>query len=566
MTETAPRTGEDIVEALQHGERAWGAMPLGDRIRLLADLQASVADHARAWVETASEIKRLPPGSPLRGEEWISGPYSVIAAVAALRESLAALEGGGSSVDGFALRAAPGGRVAVRVLPHSVFDRLLFSGFTADVWMPPGVDADTVRRRAGLGQRVPTRTQGIAVVLGAGNILSIGPLDCIYQLVADNRVSVLKLNPVTDPLKPVLERALAPLVEPGFLRVVSGGAEVGGRLINDPRVSAVHMTGAAATHDAIVFGPGAEGAANKAAGRAVLDKPVMSELGGVSPTIVLPGRWSEADLRFQAEHVATQKLHNSGFNCIASQVLILSANWAQKDEFLAALRDVLRDAPARPAYYPGCDRRVAGARAAYPAAEEIGSRLLITGIDLATGEEAALREEYFAPVLAVAELPGVGERFVRAAVDAANERLHGTLGANFIAHPATLSELGTRLEDIVAELRYGTVAINAWTGVGYLAARASWGAFPGHVPTDIQSGVGVVHNALLLEDPERSVVRGPFRPAPRSVINGELALSPKPPWFVTNRTAATTGRRLVEFTAEPSWQRLPGIFASALRG
>jgi len=60
--------------------------------------------------------------------------------------------------------------------------------------------------------------------------------------------------------------------------------------------------------------------------------------------------------------------------------------------------------------------------------------------------------------------------------------------------------------------------------------------------------------------------RGPFRPAPRSVINGELALSPKPPWFVTNRTAATTGRRLVEFTAEPSWQRLPGIFASALRG
>ena len=37
------------------------------------------------------------------------------------------------------------------------------------------------------------------------------------------------------------------------------------------------------------------------------------ELGGVSPTIVLPGRWKDADLRFQAEHVASQKLGNGGF-------------------------------------------------------------------------------------------------------------------------------------------------------------------------------------------------------------------------------------------------------------
>ena len=48
-------------------------------------------------------------------------------------------------------------------------------------------------------------------------------------------------------------------------------------------------------------------------------------LGGVSPTIVIPGKWSAADLRFQAEHVATQKRHNNGFNCIASQVLIISS-------------------------------------------------------------------------------------------------------------------------------------------------------------------------------------------------------------------------------------------------
>lgn len=58
----------------------------------------------------------------------------------------------------------------------------------------------------------------------------------------------------------------------------------------------------------------------------------------------------------------------------------------------------------------------------------------------------------------------------------------------------------------------------------------------------------------------------PFRPLPRSVLHRELALSPKPAWFVTNKTAAVTGRRLTAFAASPARTRLPGIFASALRG
>jgi hypothetical protein len=95
---------------------------------------------------------------------------------------------------------------------------------------------------------------------------------------------------------------------------------------------------------------------------------------------------------------------------------------------------------------------------------------------------------------------------------------------------------------------------------------ATWGAFPGHTLDAIQSGIGVVHNALLLEDAERSVVEGPFRPAPRSLLHGEWAISPKPPWFVDNRTAATTGRRLASFATRPRVSALPGVFASALRG
>lgn len=151
-------------------------------------------------------------------------------------------------------------------------------------------------------------------------------------------------------------------------------------------------------------------------------------------------------------------------------------------------------------------------------------------------------------------------------VNAANQSLHGTLGANILAHPTTIQQLGWRFQESIARLRYGTVAVNAWTGVGFLTARATWGAFPGHPLEDIQSGRGVVNNALLIDDTERTVVYGPFRPAPRSLRHGELSLTPKPAWFVSNKTAATTGRLLTKFTYRPSWRRMPAIFASALRG
>ena len=100
----------------------------------------------------------------------------------------------------------------------------------------------------------------------------------------------------------------------------------------------------------------------------------------------------------------------------------------------------------------------------------------------------------------------------------------------------------------------------------FLLAQAPWGAHPGHPPEDIQSGNGVVHNTFLLEKPEKVVVRGAFYPFPRSWVHGDFAFLPKPPWFVTNRTAHTTARRVANFALDPGYRHLPGIFASALRG
>src|SRR5690606_30571682 len=128
-----------------------------------------------------------------------------------------------------------------------------------------------------------------------------------------------------------------------------------------------------------------------------------------------------------------------------------------------------------------------------------------------------------------------------AAVTHTNERLRGTLGANVIIDPATERSLGGGFESAIADLRYGTIAINSWTALGFTTPTLTWGAFPGSTPEDVGSGIGVVHNALLLADAERSVVRGPFRPFPRSLPGfnggGRMTVLPTPPWFVSSRTA-----------------------------
>jgi acyl-CoA reductase-like NAD-dependent aldehyde dehydrogenase len=568
-TRTASSEADAIVARLADGEAAWARTTPARRRELLAEFATLVDRHAEEWVEIAARIKQLPSDSPLLGEEWISGPWAVLGYVHPLRQTLEQVEEGRDVLAGFKTRSALGGRIAIEVLPHTPFDRLLLNGYRAELWMQPGVTVDETRASAGLAQRHPAETRGAALVLGAGNIFSIAPLDVLYMLYAENRVAALKLNPITDPLKDVFTKIFAPFIELGAVEVLTGGVEIGTALAHHPSVAAVHMTGSEQTHDAIVWGPGEQGVANKAAGTPLLEKPITSELGGVAPVIVVPGKWSRADLRFQAQHIATQRLHNGGHNCIAAQVVIVSSDWAQKDLFLDDLRKALAAAPPRPAWYPGCELRVDNARKLHPSAEAVGGtpeRTLLPGLDLGDDAETAFQHEYFGPVLGVAELPGAGEEFLANAVTASNDRLRGTLGANILVHPKTMKELGSSLEEQVTRLHYGTIGVNAWTGVGYLTAHATWGAFPGHTLDDIQSGSGVVHNALLLDRTERTVVYGPFRPFPRAIAHGEWTISPKPAWFVNNRTASTTGRRLARFTAHPRWRSLPAIFASAIRG
>lgn len=579
----AERTRLDAaIDDLTAGTRTWSAFSVRQRATLLQAVRRAVAASAEEWARTAADSKGLGPQHPLRGEEWLAGPYGVLGALDAYIETLTRLADGRNPLEGVRIDRAPGGRARVHAFPLTGFDRVLLSGFTGEVWLEPGTTPRTARATAGLGQRTPQESGGVGLVLGAGNVTSIPVLDVLYELLAYNRTVLLKVNPTQDALVPLFERAFAALIEPGLLRIVRGSGDVGAHLTAHKGIAHVHITGAAATFDTIVWGPSSGPARTVAAtkrrrreNRPKLRTPISAELGGVSPIIVVPGDWSDADLAFQAEHIATMRLQNSGHNCIAGQVVIMSQDWAQADAFRAALRAAYARAPERPIWYPGGEDRMQQANETYPDALVLGDRLLVE-FDKDDDATALENTEYFAPVLGVVALPGSGQEFLDAAVAHANEKLAGTLGANVLIDPATQHSLGTGFDRAITALRYGTIAINAWTALGFLTPTLTWGAFPGNTIADVGSGIGVVHNALLLDRVERSIVRGPFRPFPRAAGAlvpsavadagyGRLTILPKPPWFITARTGAEVSAGLTRFRARGGMLGLVKTLVQALR-
>ncbi len=560
---------DQSLKRLDDGKQRWARLPIKAKISLLREVQQGALDQAPRWVDAEAKAKGLDPDSPLVGAEaWLGGPYPVVAWITASIQTLTALDTGTDLLEHVEVHTGIDGSTIARVLPTHVYEQLLFHGVTADVWMQPDVTPANLRSTMASLYREQNPPGRVSLVLGAGNVSAIVPLDILDRLVNVGDVVVCKMNPVNDYLGPIFEDILAPLVRAGYLQFAYGGGDVGEYLTGHDLVEAIHITGSAGTHDAIVYGSGEEGRQAKAAGQQRTTKEITSELGGVGGTIVLPGPWTDADFRYQAEHIVTQKLHNSGHNCVASQVLILPEQWAGSRRLLNEVRRQLHESESRDAYYPGTEQRLAAIRETAPDAEVLGqatTRLLVADLD-AGQEHHGFRTEFFGPAMVSTSLPGDSQEFLRRAVGFCNDQLYGTLSVNLIVHTKTEQKLGSRLDQAIAELRYGGIGINVWVGAAFLLSRAAWGAYPGHTYDDVQSGIGVVHNALMFEKPAKTVVSAPFHPFPRSARHGQLALFPKPPWFLTNKTAATTARRLTHFAAKPTASQLPSLFASALRG
>jgi acyl-CoA reductase-like NAD-dependent aldehyde dehydrogenase len=555
--ETSESGIETALRDLDARREDWTRVGMAERAGLLRECLAGVERVAAEWVRRTCEAHRIPATSSWAGEPWLSGPTVAARSLRTVAETLDREANAAPA----ALTERHGQWVAT-VTPANLMERLVFKGLHAEVWLEPGAPASQGRIYR---DKEPGGASegGVALVLGAGNVSSIAPCDVVHKLFTQDEVVVLKMHPVNEYVGPLLEQALRPLIEPGYLRIVYGGAETGSTICHDPRVTSLHLTGSDRTYDAIVWGAGpSEQERRKATHDPVIDKRVTAELGCVSPVIVVPGEWSEAELDFQARSVAGMITNNSSFNCIAAKVLLLARGWKQRQRFMQRLRTILASTPQRHAYYPGAHERHAEFVARYPQAELLGPPpadgalpwTLIPEVAAEQGEYA-LTHEAFCGLMAQLDVEADGaEEFLERAVDLANDRIWGSLSAMLIVDPRTATRLAVRVDDAVRRLRYGGVAVNCWSGYLFALGLTTWGAYPGNTPERIGSGIGTVGNALLYDHPQKSVVYSTFRGWP------------KPVWFPDHRTLPAVGRRMLDLEASPRWGKLPGLVAAAARG
>src|SRR6185312_4549695 len=241
------------LETLRARATEWARSPLAERIALARKMLDGYVSVAEASVLAGCHAKGIDPSSPLASEEWLAGPTIVIRNLRLLCETMERLAAGRPPFDPAKVRTRPDGRVTVDVFPSNGMDKVAFAGFTAEVWLQPGAKAQEVTERAAAHYRVPAekREGKVSLVLGAGNVASIPPTDAIYKMFVEGKVCLIKMNPVNAHVGPFIEKAFKAKKDP------------------------------------------------------LLKKEITSELGNISPVIVVPGPYSDAELAFQGESITS---------------------------------------------------------------------------------------------------------------------------------------------------------------------------------------------------------------------------------------------------------------------
>jgi hypothetical protein len=272
---------------------------------------------------------------------------------------------------------------------------------------------------------------------------------------------------------------------------------------------------------------------------------MSSELGCITPWIVVPADYSRKQLEHHAELLMFSVHTNASSNCLSPKVVILDDNWAQKDDFIQCLKEKWQAAVLPVAYYPGSRQRWTAYKEKYPSAVEWDSTtgqgaterqlappmmnaadgdkeatllpLLCVDVEvnLASKEgqnaariEYAFQQEPFCPVLTFATIKNTTNlpEYMETAVTLCNDYIYGSLSCS-VSLP-TLLEKEACVDTALVNLKYGSIGINMYTGFCY---QFGWG---GHASKEclecVESGLGRINNYLFVPHLEKVVVRAPF--------------------------------------------------------
>ena len=261
---------------------------------------------------------------------------------------------------------------------------------------------------------------------------------------------------------------------------------------------------------------------------------ITSELGNVTPCIITPGYYTNAELRNAAKGFVTSKNINAGCNCLSAQALILPLDWEQKTEFRSILLEELRTTPTDPAYYPGSGERCQAmalyyknlgegrmieldAPRSYDAKDDSLDEWFVNPFVVECGipgtdsyDGYALQNESFGPLIGIVELPGgsadtTKDYLLNTVIPFLNkkENIYGSLCCNLVYPKSENQEV---MDMAIAKLQYGAVAVNTLPVFGYFSIPLGgrWGAHP--LDFTGQSGRGFLGNAFNVPNVEKTVI------------------------------------------------------------
>ena len=285
-------------------------------------------------------------------------------------------------------------------------------------------------------------------------------------------------------------------------------------------------------------------------------KSFSSELGNVTPIIIHPGNWSNAELKFQARKIVTAKLNNGGFNCISAQIVLLPDKWKHTDKLMKYVKHYMNKVDDRFSYYPN-------------------SLNILKSLEKDKNYERLNDESCATPHLSreikayskyeTSEIWGTSIYFKKISyendldyaknvIDYCNNTLWGNLGVTVLFKKYNKKANEPIKNLYINNLKYGTVAINEWSAIGFIIPTLPWGGYPGNKENDIQSGQDFVHNSMFFESPLNGIVYSKFRMS--NIID--------PLWFVTNKKGKKVFKNLTYFQIEKSFVNFIKLAASAV--
>jgi hypothetical protein len=580
------------LEAVASKSKEWANLAVSTKLELLEELIKTMTTMGFEPHKELGEEAAISMGIPPTTDEGrYESRLQTIIFVSTVKNHLSGLqqaykirngERPPKGVSDLEIRKAINGQICVKTFPVLSQDKMGPMGSSSgEVWMDP----EFVKEKEDVKpfSFESFESGGLMVVLGAGNQGMLEVNDVLYGLFVRNCVVYLKHHQQRAYMDTMTSALFATLIKRGYFDAeLHTTVERSAALVSHPSVAAVHLTGGKQTHDAIVWGNDIkERASNLQKKTPKLKATMTSELGAVSPWIVVPGEYTEKELQAQVKMIAFWIHNNASCNCNAPKVVVLS-DWPQKDRLLQIVESELTGHSLPVAYYTGIKERWTNYQMEYPEAKLLHSKSglgieerelfapavskepcllpyiqIEIDVDLTSvqGRKAAQNEyafltEPFAPVYTIATLKGTDSlgSFCSTASTFCNNFLFGSLSGSVTVPPALLSS--GEVQQLIADLKYGGIGVNAWGGSTYGAVTGGWGAFPGESLNNVESGIGRIHNVLFLPHFQKFVLTCPIiSPAHNSL---------KADWRKEGNLMEAVGK----FILHPGFSSLIGILSA----